>query len=143
MNGVDVGLNALVRRCTLLVALVVAAFYLTAGSARADAAAQQKYPDVLAAKVQARASDRFDFDVTISSPYDTPQRYADAFRVLGEDVHVYGERTLFHDHAGEQPFTRDLYGVQIPSGIRTVIVEGRDKTFGYGGKSVEVILPGR
>ncbi|WP_291995694.1 hypothetical protein [Candidatus Accumulibacter sp. ACC003] len=143
MNADELGWHALVRRRTLLVAVAVAAFCLTAGSACADAGAQQKYPDVLAAKVQARASDRFDFDVTISSPYDTPQRYADAFRVLGQGGRVYGERTLFHDHAGEQPFTRDLYGVQIPSGIRTVIVEGRDKTFGYGGKSVEVILPGR
>jgi len=56
---------------------------------------------------------------------------------------VLGERILLHDHAGEQPFTRDLYGVRIPRGIRTVSVQARDQQYGYGGKTVEVALPGR
>ena len=103
----------------------------------------QKYPDVLAAKVQARANNSFDFDVTLSSPYDTPQRYADAFRVMGKDGVFYGERVLFHDHASEQPFTRDLYGVKVPAGVRVVVIQGRDQKFGYGGKTVEAVLPGR
>lgn len=98
---------------------------------------------MVAAKVQSRAPDTFDFDVTVSSPYDTPHRYADAFRVLGKDGTVYGERKLLHDHASEQPFTRDLHGVRIPRGIWTVTVQARDQTFGYGGKTVEVALPGR
>jgi hypothetical protein len=99
------------------------------------------YPDVTAAKVRASGTARFDFDVTISSPYDTPERYADAFRVVGKDGHVYGERVLLHDHADEQPFTRDLYGVTIPSGVRTIVVQARDKKYGYGGKTVELALP--
>ncbi len=111
--------------------------------ARTVSGGAQKYPDVLAAKVQARGADVFDFDVTLSSPYDTPQRYADAFRVLGKEGKVYGERILLHDHAGEQPFTRDLYGVRIPRGIRVVTVQARDMKYGYGGKTVEVVLPGR
>ncbi len=103
----------------------------------------QKFPDVVAVKVQARGANRFDFDVTVSSPYDSAERYADAFRVLGKDGTVYGERELLHDHAGEQPFTRDLHGVNIPSGIRSVTVQARDQKFGYGGKFREVLLPGR
>ncbi len=103
----------------------------------------QKYPDVVSATVRPRAPDIFDFDVTVSSPYDTPQRYADAFRVTGKDGVVFGERRLLHDHAGEQPFTRDLYGVKIPSGVRTVVIQARDQKYGYGGKTVEVTLPGR
>jgi hypothetical protein len=106
-------------------------------------AQEQKHPDVLAVKVRPSRANTFDFDATISSPYDTPQRYADAFRVIGKDGTVYGERILLHDHASEQPFTRDLYGVAIPPGVRTVIVQGRDKKYGYGGKTVEVGLPGR
>lgn len=105
--------------------------------------ATQKYPDVLAAKVKATGSDTFDFDVTISSPYDTPQRYADAFRVMHSDGTVYGERVLWHDHASEQPFTRDLYGVKVPRPSRTVTIQARDRTHGYGGKSITVTLPGR
>jgi len=103
----------------------------------------QKYPDVVKVKVQARSGDLFDFDVTISSPYDTPQRYADAFHIMSNDGLTYGERILLHDHANEQPFTRDLYGVSIPPGVRTVIVQARDMKYGYGGKTVEVVLPGR
>jgi hypothetical protein len=83
------------------------------------------------------------FNVTVSSPYDTPQRYADAFRVVAKDGTVYGERKLFHDHADEQPFTRDLHGVSIPVGTRTVVVQARDQKYGYGGNTVEVNLPGR
>jgi hypothetical protein len=108
-----------------------------------EAAAQQKYPDVVAAKVTPRGGDRFDFDVTISSPYDTPKRYADGFRVVGPEGKVYGERKLLHDHADEQPFTRDLYGVTIPAGIGTVTVEARDQSYGYGGRKLKVRVPGR
>ncbi len=131
------------RQPILRFTLLVLAACLAAFSARAADPATQKYPDVVAAKAHARGADTFDFDVTVSSPYDTPQRYADAFRVLGKDGTAYGERILLHDHAGEQPFTRDLYGVMIPRGIRTVTVQARDQQYGYGGKAVEVALPGR
>lgn len=103
----------------------------------------QKHPDVVDVKVQTRGADRFDFDVTVSSPYDTPQRYADAFRAMSAEGVVYGERILFHDHAGEQPFTRDLYGVTIPAGIKSVIIQARDRKYGYGGNTLQVTLPGR
>lgn len=106
-------------------------------------AVHQKYPDVLTAKVQPSGPETFDFDVTVSSPYDTPQRYADSIRVMGQEGTVYGERKLMHDHADEQPFTRDVYGVKIPKGVRVVVVQGRDRQFGYGGKTIEVTLPGR
>ncbi len=129
----------------LLRLVVLAGFAAGASGALAQAAggAAQRFPDVVAAKAQARGADVFDFDVTVSSSYDTPQRYADAFRVQGKDGKVYGERILLHDHAGEQPFTRDLYGVRIPRGVRVVVVQARDMKYGYGGKSVEAALPGR
>ncbi len=111
--------------------------------ATAVAASAQQFPDVLEVRVRAAGPDRFDFDATVSSPYDTPQRYADGFRVRGPDGTTFGERTLWHDHAGEQPFTRDLYGVKIPRGVRQVSVQARDKQHGYGGRSVTVDLPGR
>lgn len=123
--------------------LLVPATLIAAAVVQPSGAAEQRYPDVVAVKVHARAPDRFDFDVTVSSPYDTPQRYADAFRVTGKDGKVYGERILLHDHADEQPFMRDLYGVTIPAGVKAVTVQARDQKYGYGGKTVEVPLPGR
>ena len=117
------------------------AFMLAPANA-ADAAAQ-KFPDVVAAKVRARTAERFDFDVTMSSPYDTAQRDADAFRIMHKDGSVYGQRLRLHDHANEQPFTRDLYGVRVPRGVRSVVIQARDQQHGWGGKTLEVALPGR
>ena len=124
-------------------AVAVSIAMASLASAQMADARNQKYPDVVDVTVHARGDNRFDFDATLSSPYDTPQRYADAFRVMGDGGVVYGERTLFHDHASEQPFTRDLYGVTIPPGIKTVVVQGRDRKYGYGGKTRQVALPGR
>jgi hypothetical protein len=104
---------------------------------------EQRFPDVIAVKVRASGADSFDFDVTVSSPYDTPARYADAFRVSTSAGQVLGERKLLHDHQHEQPFTRDLYAVPIARDIKSVVVQARDQKNGYGGKSVEVSLPGR
>jgi hypothetical protein len=104
----------------------------------------QQHPDVVDVKVrQARDGKLFDFDVTLSSPYDTNKRYADAFRVGNGKGLTFGERVLLHDHKDEQPFTRDLYDVDIPLGVKEVVVQGRDQKFGYGGKTLTVKLPGR
>lgn len=106
-------------------------------------AADRIYPDVLEVKIKAAANETFDFDVTVSSPYDTPKRYADGFRVVTRQGQVLGERKLWHDHQAEQPFTRDLYAVRIPKHIKHVVVQARDQINGYGGKSIDILLPGR
>jgi hypothetical protein len=131
----------MMKRTSLLGSVLLSVSLST--SLWAAGGAEQKYPDVVAVQVKARGADTFDFEVTVSSPYDSPQRYADAFRVLGPKDEVYGERLLAHDHAGEQPFTRDLYGVKVPKGLGRVSVQGRDQHFGYGGQRFDVKLPGR
>lgn len=133
-------MQSLTRRGVVLALL---AHVFASGLVAAADTAGQKYPDVVAAKVVARSSDSFDFDVTVSSAYDSPRRYADAFRAMDKNGKVFGERILWHDHAGEQPFTRDLYGVRIPPGVRLVVIQARDQKYGYGGKTLEVVLPGR
>ena len=131
------------KRLSELLAVFALALGVAAGPACGADAAAQKHPDVVSATVRPSGVDTFDFEVTVSSPYDTPQRYADAFRVSGKDGSVYGERELLHDHANEQPFARDLHGVRIPRSVRVVVVQARDRKFGYGGRSIEVALPGR
>ncbi|WP_372594341.1 hypothetical protein [Actinotalea sp.] len=86
-------------------------------------------------------ADGYDVVVTISSPYDTPERYADGWRVLGPDGTTLGEHELGHDHATEQPFTRTQRSVVIPDGVTEVTVEGRDLVNGYGGVTVTVAVP--
>jgi hypothetical protein len=112
-------------------------------AAQATSLPLQKHPDVVAVKVRVSGPGRFDFDVTVSSPYDTPGRYADAFRVSTAEGLVLGERKLLHDHADEQPFTRDLHGIAVPPGVKRVVVQARDSQFGYGGKTVSLLLPVR
>ena len=101
------------------------------------------FPDVLAAEATTTDGTTFDFSATLSSAYDSPERYADAWRILGPDGTEYGIRVLTHDHANEQPFTRSLSSVEIPIDVTVVTVEGRDQVSGWGGDTVEVALPSR
>lgn len=103
-------------------------------------ASDERFPDVIAATATPSGDDTWDFSATISSPYDSPDRYADAWRVLGPDGAVLGVRELLHDHAAEQPFTRSLAGVPIDPGIEVVTIEGRDQVNGWGGDRVDVRL---
>lgn len=104
-------------------------------------AAEQMFPDVVEVQVTRDSEGIYSFDVTIASPYDTPERYADGWRILGPDEEVLGEMSLDHDHASEQPFTRTQSGVEIPDGVSSVTVEGRDLENGYGGGTRTVELP--
>jgi len=98
------------------------------------------YPDVVEATVSDDGT-AYNFIVTMSSSYDTPERYADAWRVIGDDGVVYGVLELAHDHAGEQPFTRALTGVVIPATVSAVTIQGRDLAYGWGGETIELSLP--
>lgn len=106
----------------------------------ATAAAVQQFPDVIGAELSASGND-FTIAVTISSPYDTPDRYADGWRVLNPDGEVLAEHTLGHDHASEQPFTRTSSSFSIPRDVSEVEVEGRDQANGYGGETVTISVP--
>ncbi|MEM9608119.1 MAG: hypothetical protein AAGA99_11910 [Actinomycetota bacterium] len=101
----------------------------------------QQFPDVVGAELTSTEDGVFTVAVTLSSPYDTPERYADAWRVLGEDGTIYGVRELAHDHQFEQPFTRSLSGVEIPAGVTEVTIEGRDQVYGWGGTTITVPVP--
>ena len=99
-----------------------------------------QFPKVLAVKVTRGQSNQWRFDVTLSSPYDSRQRYADAWRVLDDQDNELGIRILGHDHASEQPFTRSGK-FEIPEGTKTVFVEGRDQANGWSGQRFEFKLP--
>lgn len=107
------------------------------------AAAEQRYPDVVGAEAELADDGSWTISATLSSPYDTPERYADAWRVLGPDGAEYGIRVLTHDHANEQPFTRSQRGIEIPADVDVVTVEGRDLANGWGGGTFELRLPDR
>lgn len=98
------------------------------------------HADVLKVRVHKTSPGVYSFDVTISSPDTGWKKYANAFRVkVGEKV--LGKRALAHPHVNEQPFTRSLHGVEIPSGVGRVTVEAQDSVAGWGGKTQQVQIP--
>ncbi|MGB3633351.1 MAG: hypothetical protein WA982_04875 [Rubrobacteraceae bacterium] len=101
----------------------------------------QKYPNVREAELESSGGDTWTLSVTISSPYDSPERYADGWRVLAPDGTVLGKHELMHDHAGEQPFTRSQSGLEIPQDVEKITVEARDLKNGYGGNTVTLPVP--
>jgi hypothetical protein len=101
---------------------------------------EELYPDVIDVEVTASPNGTWALAVTIRSPYDSPDRYAEAWRVLGPDGEEYGLRVLTHDHAGEQPFTRSVSAIEIPGGVTEVTVQGRDQLSDWGGATVLVNL---
>ncbi|MFM9843993.1 MAG: hypothetical protein ACKVOI_13595 [Dongiaceae bacterium] len=97
--------------------------------------------DVIGAEVRARGNGAFDFDVTVRSNDTGWDAYADLIEVLGPDGKVLGTRVLLHPHETEQPFTRDVHCVVIPAGVTVVTVRARHSANGYGGETLEVVLP--
>lgn len=111
------------------------------GGAEAGGTAEELFPDVIDATAQQDGDGTWTVNATLSSPYDSAERYADGWRVVGQDGTVYGIRVLTHDHADEQPFTRSHSGIEIPEGVEVVTVEGRDQLSGWGGQTFELELP--
>jgi hypothetical protein len=114
--------------CALLVSLLLS-LPATAGEAT-----------VLAVEATPEAAGSWRFSVTVRHPDTGWDHYADKWQVLGPDGTVLGERVLLHPHVDEQPFTRSLSGVAIPSGVEQVAVRAHDSVDGWG-PVVTVVLP--
>ena len=99
---------------------------------------EQQFPDIIDVELTPNGDNTYNIAVTISSPYDSPQRYADGWRVLDPNGNVLAEHTLLHDHANEQPFTRVQRNVAIPADMPHILLEGRDTQYGYGGEIIKV-----
>lgn len=96
--------------------------------------------DVLDVEAERTGAERWRFTVTVRHADEGWDHYADAWQVVAPDGTVLGIRKLHHPHVDEQPFTRSLSGIEIPSHIDRVTVRARDKVHGFGGKTVRVPL---
>jgi hypothetical protein len=97
--------------------------------------------DVLKVDVKPAGSDTFQFFVTVRHDDKGWDHYANKWDVVAPDGTVLATRTLHHPHENEQPFTRSLGGVMIPTGILAVTVQAHDSVHGYGGKTITIQLP--
>ena len=92
-------------------------------------------------RVERTAGGTYTFHVTVRHADTGWDHYANAWTVHAPDGTLLGERVLYHPHVDEQPFTRSLSGISIPSGVTRVIVRARDSQHGEGGRNFEVDLP--
>ncbi|WP_037312913.1 hypothetical protein [Ruegeria halocynthiae] len=88
-----------------------------------------------------RNGETWRFDVTVSHPDTGWDHYADGWRVLDMDGNELGMRVLHHPHEQEQPFTRSLGGVAIPSEATQVQVQARCNQDGWADQMFTVTLP--
>lgn len=79
-------------------------------------------------------------DVTLRHKDTGWDHYADGWRVVSPDGKVLGHRTLYHPHINEQPFTRSLSGIDIPSSLKDIVVEAHDKVHGWSPDQVTIDL---
>lgn len=97
--------------------------------------------DVTNVTVRKSSNGQFNFNVTIRSNDKGWNYYVDSFEVLSPDGKVLVTHKLLHPHDDEQPFTRDTGNVNIPSGIKKVVVRAHIKPAGYSGATFPVDLP--
>ncbi len=99
--------------------------------------------DVIEVEVSRIGGDTYKFDVTVRHADEGWEHFANKWEVTTHDGTVLGTRILAHPHVEEQPFTRSLSGVKIPENLAEVIVRAHDLVHGYGGKTLEVKVPGK
>ena len=78
--------------------------------------------------------------VTLSHADTGWAHYADNWQVVDADGNVLGDRVLHHPHVNEQPFTRSLSGVKIPSDIKKVYIRAHDNKHGWSAERLEINL---
>jgi len=97
--------------------------------------------DVVGVAVKKSVSGIYGFDVTVKHADTGWDHYADNWEVVGLDGAVIDRRVLFHPHVGEQPFTRSIPRVEIPVGVKSVVIRAHDSVHGHGGTEKTVQLP--
>lgn len=92
--------------------------------------------DVVGVDAQISGDGTYRFDVTVASADTGWEKYADAWEVRTHDGVILATRELAHPHVDEQPFTRSLSGIRLPSDVTSVTVRARDSVAGFCGKTV-------
>ena len=114
------------------VSIVLCALYSPAVAGEAD---------VVTVEATKQAPGTYRFDVTVRHADEGWNHFADNWQIVAPDGTVLATRVLAHPHVGEQPFTRSLSSVEMPTGVRTVAVRAHDSVHGNGGAEATVAIP--
>ena len=118
-----------------LTPLLTVAMMLIAGPLLAGEA------DVIDVTVVKTAPHVYDYTVTVRHDDSGWEHYADKWEVLDLNQNVLATRILYHPHVDEQPFTRSLSAVKIPTAVRNINLRAHCSVHGYGGQEYPVDLP--
>jgi len=78
--------------------------------------------EIIKVKAERTPAQKYNISVTVEHADEGWEHYANAWRVYSPDGELIGERVLHHPHVKEQPFTRTLLGISIPSDLAEVKV---------------------
>ena len=95
---------------------------------------------ILMADFRSVANNHWAVNVTLKHADEGWDHYADNWRVVDVQGNVLGDRVLFHPHVDEQPFTRGINSVHIPTGVTNVYIEAHDKKHGWTTERLQVDL---
>lgn len=79
-------------------------------------------------------------NVTLKHADEGWDHYADRWQVIDGEGRVLGDRILHHPHVNEQPFTRGLSRVVIPTNTHVVYIRAHDSRHGWAKQRLLVDL---
>ena len=96
--------------------------------------------DVIDVKASQADDKTWRFDVTLKHDDEGWDHYVNQWVVTDLDNKILATRTLYHPHVHEQPFTRNIQGVEIPDKITRVKIIARDSIHQRTGKILQYDL---
>ena len=95
---------------------------------------------IVSAEFRSLGGEYWGVNVTLQHADTGWEHYADNWRVVDAQGNILGDRVLYHPHVDEQPFTRGLGKVAIPSAVTTVFITAHDKLHGWTQNRLKVDL---
>ena len=77
---------------------------------------------IIKASAELTSAKKFNISVTVEHADEGWDHFANAWRVFSTEGELIGERALHHPHVKEQPFTRTLLGLEVPSDLNEVVI---------------------
>lgn len=100
--------------------------------------------DIIAAELTLQKTNQWTISVTLKHSDTGWDHYADAWRIIDQKGKILGERVLHHPHEHEQPFTRSLSNISLPTPSKTphntLYIEAHDKQHGWSKQRLSIDL---
>lgn len=77
---------------------------------------------IIKASAELTSAQKYNISVTVEHADEGWEHFANAWRVYSMEGELIGERVLHHPHVKEQPFTRRLLGLSVPTEVKKVTI---------------------